>query len=122
MTLVLYQEWWNESFTVPDTSFRTVNITAVCVVHGNFVFTSRTYCHDHSGHICIPDIGSYTNFSYAVRTGRLVIKVGKCFVYVSSRVTMVPLYFPVLQLHFVAMSVGFLLALDVEPRMVRAGG
>ena len=34
---------------------RTVNITVVCVVHGNFVFTSRTYCHDHSGHICNPD-------------------------------------------------------------------
>ena len=99
-----------------------MHITVVCVVHGNLVSIFRTRYRDHSGHICIPDIGSYTNFSYAVRTGRLVIKVGKCFVYVSSRVTMVPLYFPVLQLHFVAMSVGFLLALDVEPRMVRAGG
>ncbi len=92
------------------------------MVHGNLVFTSRTYCHDHSGHICIPDIGSYDSFGYVVRTGRLVIKVGKCFIYVSSSVTMVPLYFPVLQVHFVAMRVGFSLVLDVEPRMVHAGG
>ena len=36
--------------------------------------------------------------------------------------TMVPLYFPVLQVNLVAMRVGFSLVLDVEPRMVRAGG
>ncbi len=33
-----------------------------------------------------------------------------------------PLYFPILQVHLVAMRVGSSLALDVEPRMVRAGG
>ncbi len=35
---------------------------------------------------------------------------------------MVPLYLPVLQVHFVAIGLGFYLGLDVEPRMVRAGG
>ena len=36
--------------------------------------------------------------------------------------TMVPLYFPVLQVRLVAIGLGSLLVLDVEPRMVRAGG
>ncbi len=61
-----------------------------------------------------------------VRTGRLVINVSRYlspfYVYVYLRVTMVPLYFPVLQVHLVAMRVGFSLALDKEPGMVRAGG
>ncbi len=48
---------------VPDVSSRRVNITVVCVVDGNFVVTSQTYCHDHSGHICIPD-SSYNRFGY----------------------------------------------------------